>query len=181
MYSRMDQAMQDVDVFEDVMHWMHREFCAESMLCFIELVQWKQAMAHLVDPTDESMRCKYVLNESVPRSSIVQAALVNKSEAHHGESKVLLPGSSPAVESEQDTLAAMMRMRSAAQLLYDKYIVVGAELEVNISGMLRDQFREVQRTYWNINGLELVKVFDPLLLAMRQQITNSFVRFENAM
>ena len=133
-----------------------------------------QAMVELLGVAEQITDCNYELNASVPRSSIVQNALGKSVETYDAESKVML-------QTEQDKLAVLMRMRSAAQLLYDKYVMVGAELEVNISGMLRDQFREVQRTYWNINGLELVNVFDPLLLAMRQLMIQSFARYENMM
>ena len=163
--ARMDNVMRDVDAFDDVIRWMHREFCAESVLCFIELAQWKQAMAAHVEMDDESARCDYVLNASVPRSTIVSRA----------EAVPSIPS-----ELEMLQLAAIMRMRDAAHALYDKYVCVGAELEVNISGKLREQYKELERTHWNLDAHELAKVFDPLLKVMRQLMMQSFVRYENS-
>eukprot|EP01083_Nonionella_stella_P187130 686916_1 len=65
-----------------------------------------------------------------------------------------------------------------AHELYAKYIVLYAELEVNISGVLREKYRKLDEANWNVEMNEMMDIFDALIRQMRQFMMDSFTRFE---
>merc|ERR1712087_143548 len=66
----LDQVIADAEAFEDLVHWMNREFCFESALCFIEMVQWRQSVVQQLGMVQDSIvhKFSFSLSASMPRS-----------------------------------------------------------------------------------------------------------------
>eukprot|EP01083_Nonionella_stella_P128966 390937_1 len=148
---RLDVMFNDEDLFESFVFWMYREFSNESILCFIELVQFKQYLMNNI--SDGSLQPEFILYDNVPKSSIVYTQFKDEED-----------------ESKKCT--------NMAHELYAKYIVLYAELEVNISGVLREKYRKLDEANWNVEMNEMMDIFDALIRQMRQFMMDSFTRFE---
>merc|ERR1712150_33524 len=73
-------------------------------------------------------------------------------------------------------------LRESAYLLYNKYIAVGSEFEINISGKMRSKLKAMMSDHdaWmamDIAPEKLCGVFDDANIAMRQFLQNSRPRF----
>merc|ERR1712228_798565 len=79
----------------------------------------------------------------------------------------------PGTEKKND----IERFKCIAHLLFKKYIRYNAELEVNISGSLRNRFIKYDESDWNIQMDEFVNIFDDLIYQMFGVINQSFDRF----
>merc|ERR1711920_761593 len=94
---RMKLMLIDEQQFEDFVQFMIKEFSSETILSFVEFVQWKQRLIEYakLDGIDN-----HLLSEHIPKSSIVYVELK---------------------ESE------MKVFNESAHLLFEKYIKIGAE------------------------------------------------------
>merc|ERR1712228_623781 len=155
---------------------MYREFSSETILCFIEMVEFKQSLIAnwsiqakheaihkdtilMIETakTEENMMssiaslaCEYKLYENVPKSSIVY-------------------GVEP-IDSIED-------VKNMVKKLYAKYIKEGSELEVNVTGDLKNNYLILDAAEWRLNIKELIDVFDPVIGEMFDHMLQSFSRF----
>eukprot|EP01083_Nonionella_stella_P187131 686921_1 len=141
----------DEETFESFVHWLYREFSNETILCFIELVQFKQYVMRNID--DESLQCAYTLYENVPKSSIVYAQFKDEED-----------------ESKKCT--------NMAHELYAKYIQVQGKFQVNISAVLRHKYETLDGTGWGLEVKDMANVFDDMIHEVRVFMMDSFSRFE---
>merc|ERR1712176_1232649 len=118
---RMRQMLMNEEKFEDFIQFMIKEFSSESILSFVEFVQFKQRMIESLDggKTSGVVWDNYVLSDALPQSSIV-----------FGDAK---------------------EFKECAHLLYEKYIKIGAELEVNLSAGLRYQYCAMDADEWKMD------------------------------
>eukprot|EP00484_Ammonia_sp_Unknown_P010404 CAMPEP_0197075988 /NCGR_PEP_ID=MMETSP1384-20130603/211888_1 /TAXON_ID=29189 /ORGANISM="Ammonia sp." /LENGTH=620 /DNA_ID=CAMNT_0042514837 /DNA_START=300 /DNA_END=2162 /DNA_ORIENTATION=+ len=169
-------------------HHLCKEFALETMLCFIELLQFKYAlnaryplqcrMQHNVavhaDAHDtqndyfDFVECDISLNTVIPKSFIV----------HHQQ----FPGN-PSSSNNNNGKERWLRIVHA---LYRKYIKVGGELEVNVSGDLRLRFMyyfhsdDVERFVLEkqeIDEIELFELFDEVIEELYHLMLISRYRF----
>ena len=82
--------------------------------------------------------------------------------------------STPILEIERQQ-QGLPRIRMAAHLLYEKYIAVGSEFEVNISARLRRRLRDKDAMNWEtVHVKGFVHVFDGVVDDMSAVIKNTF-------
>ena len=136
--------------FELFILWMYREFSHETILSFIELVQYKLFCIEIVKQKhNEQLECQYKFYENMPKSSIVYA------------------------------MEKANKYEFMAQKLYAKYIQEFSEFEVNISGLLRDKYQRLDENNWNLEIKEMVTVFDEVIDEMYYLMIQSFARFKS--
>ena len=160
----------DIDLF--ISH-INQEFSLEIMLSFIEFVQFRQFLKEIaikynyVDSEQIGGVESFRFSSTVPKSSIVYD--------HKG-----IPC------EDRDELVKFFK--EIAYELYEKYIVVGTEFEINISYQLRQWFwkRMNNKTMWlnltfdggDHGGLvQLIHIFDAAIDEMLYLQIQSFVRF----
>eukprot|EP01084_Bolivina_argentea_P180523 311894_1 len=139
--------------FQLFVQWMYREFSSESILCFIEFVQFKKYLVSVIGAHSENNTCKYIFYESVPKSSIIDKHLKKNN-------------------------TSISAYKTIAHVLYLKYIDTCAELEVNISGELRAKYLLVDEGNWDIDKQEMMHLFDQVIDEMFILMLQSFARFE---
>ena len=158
---KLRSTLSDEQKFEQFVQWMYGEFSSETILAFIELVQFKEFMMNEIK--NEGVECKWRFYENIPKSSII-SSLKTKEIAQTG------------VENQRDN-----EYRKIAHRLYAKYIKIGTELEVNISALLRDKYEDLDDNNWQIEINELHNTFDEVIEEMFMLMLQSFVRFESSL
>merc|ERR1712228_143961 len=160
---RMRQMLLDEQQFEDFVQFMIKEFSSESILSFVEFVQFKQRLIDYMNlktmTTDDGKFENHLMSEGIPKSSIVH-------------------GNYAKIEEDED----MDKMfKNIATLLYEKYIKIGAEFEINISSGLRCQYFAINAKKWDMEIGKLVNVFDGLITEMNMFMRQSFCRYERSL
>ena len=217
----LKDSMRRKELFEPFIHWMYREFSQETVLSFIEFVQFKQRLQGIIrmrarkngNENEQDTQCvmlslqqnglchedaeqdgggngdgdgddqdHYVLYDEVPRSEIVYSDQQSTPSppTQENQIEIVVPSKSPGDDNSYDLEAAdpeMVGMRNAAHLLYAKYIRVGAELEGNISGTLRERYRRKDELDWNLNAEELLHEFDDFIDSMFVFMKESYIRY----
>lgn len=168
----------EVEAFID---WMYREFSSESILSFIEFVQFKQWVKQRIRTSGgmaislESDPADYQFYDKIPKSTIIYGNVTASVEMVSGMEIV------DKLENWQK-VDVRGRAKHIAHLLFVKYIRDRSEFQINISGPLREQYTALDQTdYENLRLLEFVSLFDELIGAMMQYIRQSFVRFDLAL
>merc|ERR1711920_333086 len=123
--------------FEMFIDWMLREFCSESVLCFVEMCQFKELMVSVVGGGGDR-KYKYVglLYDEIPRSSIV----------HRVKNKFMVFDLYQLMDDD-----GCNKFGKIAGLLFAKYIDNDSELQVNISGGLRRKYMKHARSNWSMD------------------------------
>ena len=153
---RFQETLLNETNFEPFIHWMYREFSSEVILCFIELVQFKEFLIKRVEETSqEQIECEYSFYENMPKSSIVF--------------------------NEEKNIEHDEEYKTIAHKLYIKYIQMYSEHEINISSLLRQRYQALEAGNWNVDIREMVNVFDRVIEEMFVFIRESYGRFEAAM
>ena len=152
---------------------LNEEFSLEIILSFIEFVQFRQYLSEIsvkynhVDPEQiGNMETLYSFSSSIPRSSIIYD---HKSIPYQNRNDLI------------------KFFKEIAYKLYEKYIVVSTEFEINISHQLRHWFQRQMnnKKLWinvTIDGdhgglVQLIHIFDAAIDEMFYLQLQSFVRF----
>eukprot|EP01084_Bolivina_argentea_P211738 360103_1 len=159
--NKLKNALNIENEFESFIEWMHREFCAESIYCFIEVSQFKKCLVQMASndiQNSEEIDVRYtdILYDAIPKSSIVYNNTENKDNTENMD---------------------MERMKVIAHLLYEKYIENGTVLEVNISSQLKQKYISLEQTNWEMDQIQFINVFDDLLFEMFGLMMQSFSRY----
>lgn len=182
---RLHELMRDEQQFESLVHWMYREFSFENILCFIEMVQFKQYLIDRVkhvqtDGSSVGLQCEYEFYANMPKSSIVYG------EAVEVNVDVVSTSTTPSKADEwtlnrvvsisEDAEQRDTRYVQMARALYVKYLQTGAEFEVNISAMLRRRYEALEAKEWKVEEVEMVAVFDAVIDEVLHFIRQSYSR-----
>eukprot|EP01083_Nonionella_stella_P166499 556849_1 len=157
---QMQKVFVDENEFELFVLWMYREFSAESILSFIEFVQFEEC---LMSSCSDAIPGKYVLYGTVPKSFIVFKCAKQ------------LPNYDIVCKTEPSNQQLMCG--NTAHLLFVKYIEMGATLEINISWELRHRFIEMDEQLWARNRNDVMEVFVAATDEMYFFMRDSFVRY----
>eukprot|EP01083_Nonionella_stella_P071682 192704_1 len=179
----LQRVLLDADNFELFVQHLAREFSVETMLSFIEMVQFKHLINSTFDinlgrvtssyETDDDFelffdfeQCNITINNAIPKSSIVY-----KSKLQQSDHNDLIP------------------FFKIAHRLYRKYIVCGAELEINISGECRDVYTNDMECDVDVfvqsklksddpmEAIDLFETFDVVIEEMYALLTTACARF----
>merc|ERR1712228_27280 len=160
----LNEILKKEEKFELFIQWMYREFSFEAALCFIELVQWKEALIKYIQAKDkkekkekQEFETHYIdlLYDAVPKSSIVY------------------------VINAEPNINGIERYRQKAHLLFHKYIRPDAEFEVNISYAMRMEYTNMAETDWRMEVSEFVQVFDKVINEMFMFMRQSYTRYQS--
>lgn len=192
--SRLMTLLQNEAKCEHFVQWMYREFSSESILCFIELVQFKhfvrKLLAEAEDVTPPSPKREYRLYSKMPRSSIVDHqsrwwpnpfgdnASTPRANSLNRQNSA---GASSLNVANEMLQAARRHLQGVAHNLMAKYIALGSELEVNISAELRNQLCGLDRDNYVAFERSLMgfyTLFDRVIEEMFKFMRQSFVRFD---
>lgn len=165
--SKLRSTFGDETKFENLVDWIYREFCSEIILCFIEMVQFKQRVKEYMTSKGVSSGddvLEFELYPEIPKSSIVWRG------HRHGTLSPSITG----VKTEDVT-----GLRLKAHLLFEKYIKLRSEHEINISGPLRERYRSLDVSgYEELDAAELMGLFDDVINELLKYIRESFIRFD---
>merc|ERR1712154_6556 len=140
----------------------------------------------------------------IPKSEIVYVAQQNSGDAvsekqttkTNANAKVVIgiSNKSPSAESTESPSnshnaykdaaanvadAELMALRQICHALYDKYIRVGAVLEGNISYPLRQRYKRLDESHWDMDRHDLTHVFDDYVGRMFEFMKESYIRYNN--
>merc|ERR1712032_385404 len=158
----LEETLQSEEKFELFIKWMHREFSGEAALCFIEIVQFKKCVIKYIKKNNKEvykqqkfdMHYIDLLYKTVPRSTIVY-------------------------ETDSSSKVGVGKWAKIANVLYEKYIRVNSQFEVNISHGLRKKYEMKNDEWWVMELEELAIVFDKLIEEMVFFMRQSFIRFKD--
>eukprot|EP01084_Bolivina_argentea_P044526 81932_1 len=156
--AKLYETLKHEKTFEIFVEWMAREFSSESILCFIELVQFKEYIVQYIqnknvidnESYDKYLNCLY--NE-IPKSNIVSE---NNNIMYINE---------------------MDRIKNISHLLFEKYIQYDSEFEINIAAKLRIKYITLNEQNWNVELKDLPILFDPVLKEVFGFMRDSFARY----
>ena len=179
---QLQETLKDEQKCEAFIDWMYREFSSEAILSFLEFVQFKKYVMVEIGNT-ETDPFDFEFYDGMPRSTIIYDTwTVVDTDNGVGVSCSDVPSLSAVVESgSSPTEDPLARSKRIANLLFMKYIDYNSELEINISGRLRDTFLYLDQA--NYAGMELeqfVTVYDELISEMMKYQAQSYRRFERA-
>merc|ERR1712130_172914 len=123
-----------------------------------ELVQFKESLIEYMRNKNEDCTQTFdtqfidMLYSTVPKSSIVFAHRSNIDEIE--------------------------KFKSIAHELYDKYIKINAEFEVNISYSLRLEYVKLNKNEWEMEPMELMQVFEKVMMESIAFMRQSFDRYQ---
>merc|ERR1719229_944790 len=158
--------------FEKLMTWLFKEFNYELGLFLVEIIQFKQYMVQHLIPNDTqrtgvdgdaehsipsvSRYQRYLdcCNDSMPRSAIIRRT------------------------HALTTMNQIAKCRRMAQLLFEKYIAVGAEFMLNVEGATRTRFTRLAATNWQMSNEEFVVLYDNMIEMMLGLAGDTFLRYK---
>ena len=121
--------------------------------------------------------------ESIVETPVAPAIVISETvslSANEGETGKHIVLEVPELE-DVDTRSrnVQMRARKIAHLFYKKYIKTGSVMEINISGLLREKFKQLDRSrYADLEMVQFITLYDELIGEMMKYISYSFVRFD---
>ena len=146
----------------------HR-YSIECLISFLEMQQFQKwvidAISHLDMEQDNEIlqRINVVdIHADIPQSEFIECVTVDMTDS-------------------DDVLC---NAKLSALYLYEKYIKVGSELEINISSTIRKEMRNILgdkeklMNHVNVNLNDLLLLFDKLITEMRLLLTYSHTRFK---
>ena len=167
----LDDILSDKYAVHLFMVYLTTEFSIECLLSFIEMSQFEQYILQMMKMNDDedghidkleqiAITVEPVIcNSNVPQSSIIGDA--------------------------EDNSDRLQNAKLSAHNIYNKYIRIGVDLEINISSTMRRKYRELLA---NENELiknneislaDLAVLFKPAKTVMRTYLQYSYVRFKN--
>eukprot|EP01084_Bolivina_argentea_P145968 255714_1 len=171
---KLHQVLSNARSFKIFMQHLAQEFSTESLLCFVEIIQYKYAMKKRFDRINDT----YVTDEmnvaiGCPLHEIVPMSLIIKQGFEYDLSKY---------KHNDDPSKLINEAKKVCLKLYNKYISVGSELEVNISYEMRNLLIDLMnsKSFFmesNINANELFCIFDKVATCMFTLMHGSFRRF----
>eukprot|EP01084_Bolivina_argentea_P059505 108680_1 len=144
--------------FELLVHWMYREFSLETISSFIEFTQCKHRLKLYIEDTLGKNVNNNDVQEYICFDQLIKSSIVYGQENQN--------------ENQMDL------SRDIAHSLYIKYIAPNAELEINISWVMRNKYQKLDKSNYPMDVVELYTVFDDIIDEMFQLMLQSFVRFE---
>ena len=184
--------------FELFIGHIYREFSHETILSYIEMVQFKECVSayirrrHLSFADDDEVSTFY---EKIPKSSIVfpresqvemqttRASQKIKRLSRMASASTDGPADDPEIHSNDDDFGVDVdvcaRFKQAAHLLHEKYIAPYSPFEVNLSCALRKRYSDLDRSHYaNLDVFMLANLFDAAKEEMLKYIWQSFLRFD---
>eukprot|EP01084_Bolivina_argentea_P026161 48597_1 len=144
IHKSMADIMSDSDLFDIFMDHLRKEFSLEMGLAYIEFVQYKRLIDIKLFPQQNKMiECKeqicIINNEEIPKSFIVYSDVndVNIEQLNKQQLNIL-----SLEDDKNDSLNYrndLSQYQLKAFLLYNKYIRVNSDFEINIPFMIRKQ------------------------------------------
>merc|ERR1712154_117155 len=163
-------------MFDGFMRALLSEYCAECLLSMIEILQFKQRIA------TEGLKNISHRNDNHLTVMGVQS---NQNEEEDSKQFIILPKGCPQsaiVYGEEYN-----DYKSMARAIYNKYIRIGSEFEVNIDYAARNLYRNLleDEQSWKGNIIyddpqKLYYLFNPCIDKMVQLISPSFTRFRQS-
>eukprot|EP01083_Nonionella_stella_P025479 70142_1 len=159
--------------FKMFMQHLCHEVSTESLLCFVEIVQFKHALKERFDivdsdaiPNEATYADKYQWFGGVCLSAIIRDGFADVSKYEENEVQLAL------IDEAKDVCLRLFR----------KYVEVAAELTVNISGEDRARLLDLMsdESVWremNIAPKELYCLYDDVAMSMINLMHGSFMRF----
>ena len=189
---KLRETLSDEQKCEAFIDWMYREFCSEVILSFLEFVQFRNYVKAEIRKTDgndvvagDSDPYDFVLYDGMPKSSIIY----DSGQSNEGISQEMTLSWLVHVSSlsrDTDSGAAptentLIKCKRIAHLFFRKYIEHHSELEINISGSLRNKYVDLeQKEYDGMNVKQFVTLYDKVLAEMMKYQSQSYQRFERA-
>ena len=182
--ARMLEALQNEIAFESFMDWIQKEFSSECLLSCIELVQFSECLVQFVEDrcrgdltqietltSAHDLHLDILFFDQMPQSSIVYPDKGSASSLRTRSST--LNGNNDQARLEWDALIKM------AGAFHTKYIRIRSELEINISGGLRNKWRLLDTTqYPEDEVLTLIAIVNDVVKEMMKYMQQSFNRFD---
>eukprot|EP01083_Nonionella_stella_P145194 454514_1 len=160
--------------FKLFMQHLAKEFSTECLLCFAEIVQYKFAFKQRIDIVDDAhltvepgFTAKCPLSQVVPVSAIIRKGFEVNLRKY---------------SAKDDVTDLMIEAKNVCFALYNKYVVAGCELEVNISYSMRARLSGLMtsRRFWysfKISIDDLFTIFDDVAEQMFRLMDGAFTRF----
>eukprot|EP01084_Bolivina_argentea_P230406 388661_1 len=176
VHEKLRNVLKNQNDLESFIEYLLHEFSQELILSFIECVQFKQYFNELCMQYDHKFDSQHIvssltsniddnnfeLDGSIPKSAIVYT--VNNLDLSDREEFIL-------------------HFRNCSYLLFQKYIVVSSELEINISSRLRGKYYGMMnnKEMWINRSVEskteIETLFDPVINEMFFLMIQSFSRY----
>merc|ERR1719474_644606 len=183
---KLPEILRDGQQCEALIDWMNREFCSESMLSFLEFVQFRKFVKEEMgkgDDTEDSDRYDFELFDGMPKSTIIYdpSRLITR--------RVTPTSSCPAqslsgyLESgSKSTGNTVLRCKQIAHLFLKKYIEHNSEHAINISASMRNKYVDLeQRDYDEMELTQFETLYDEVIHEMLKYIHQSYKRYEMGM
>ena len=162
---------------------LNNEFSLECLLAFIEMVQFKK---HFNEVYFKNIADCVQFEDKEIGLSILGGSELKSSIVYNGDDDVTIIYNCQDndTKTEDKNKDVMRRFKGIAYDLYSKYIEVGSELEINISGYYRDKYNDLyNRDEWInnpeiISAEELLKLFDDVCMEMYKLMDYSFYRLK---
>eukprot|EP01083_Nonionella_stella_P026455 72825_1 len=134
----LNRVLLDSDNFELFVQHLAREFCIESVLSFIEMVQFK----HLIESRFDLHLGRTLSRDGVDEFDIADKELFYDFDRCDINQNTAIPKSFIVYKSDLDCkdYNDLGPFLIIAHKLCSKYLVCGAELEINISGEMRESY-----------------------------------------
>merc|ERR1719474_419164 len=182
----LPEILRDGQQFETLIDWMNREFCSESMLSFLEFIQFRKFVKEKMgkgDETEDSDRYDFELYDGMPKSTII-----------YDPSRLITRGVSPTSSCPAQSLSGylesgskstgntLLRCKQIAHLFLKKYIEHNSEHALNISASMRNKFVDLdQREYEGMDLTQFETLYDEVVHKMLKYVHQSYKRYEMGM
>ena len=139
-------------LFNAFMEHLFSEYCAECLLAIVEFTQFKQKIV------DENPEIEFENDALELYGSLIKSSIVYR----------------------KTDLSDTINFESVGDALYNKYIRVGSEWEINIDYGNRCRYRDLfENGIDTFDAQELYTLFDPCIDTMVSLIIPAFTRFKN--
>ena len=159
----MREILSHMDTYATFISHLIHEFSFENLLCVTEMMQYRTLYAHLFRMDHDNDAC-------IP--DLLRLPLHDP----------LFPQSRIVFNDRFQSRASAQCIEYVVKALLNKYIVTGCELEVNIEFALRRKFETLITDKHFVSQLmsnkrEVIMVFDPIIRALMNLMSDSFWRF----
>ena len=141
---KLKELLKDEHKCEAFIHWMHLEFSSETILSFLEFVQFRKYAKGEIKKTDDLNtagavdRFDFELYDGMPRSTIVYNTSCAQQEVTPVRQERIASSSDNIGSIISPSENALVRCKRIVHLFFRKYIDYHSVHEVNISGPLRN-------------------------------------------
>eukprot|EP01083_Nonionella_stella_P063842 165906_1 len=167
---QLKETMKSQQEFDAFILYMLREFSAETVLSFIEMVQFKKYISNLVGVEDVD---GYVMHDEIPKSSIIYCP--THMQMHSTTSDNLIHAKAVAVTV--NTNIDNTRIKNILHSIHEKYIRINSQFEINLGSPLRQKYKKFDEQNWDMDSNDFVHVFDALIEKMFDFMKDSYARY----